>query len=48
MNLGEETENKEMLDKIKELVPKEADLSKVEYEGPDVALYVRNIATVVY
>jgi uncharacterized protein len=43
INLGEETENKEILDKIKELVPKEADLSKVEYEGPDVALYVKNI-----
>ncbi len=42
--MSEETENKEILEKIKELTPGEAKLSKVEYEGPDVALYVRNIA----
>jgi hypothetical protein len=39
-----ESENKELIDKIKELVPKEAGLSKIEYEGPDIAIYVKNIA----
>jgi hypothetical protein len=42
--LSEESENKEVVDKIKDLVPKDAALSKVEYEGPDIAIYVKNIS----
>ncbi len=42
--MSDESENKEIVDKIKELVPKEAALSKVEYEGPDIAIYVKNIS----
>jgi hypothetical protein len=41
---GERTENREIIDKIKELIPREAGLSKVEYEGPDIAIYVKNIS----
>ncbi|MEM3839002.1 MAG: beta-CASP ribonuclease aCPSF1 [Candidatus Micrarchaeaceae archaeon] len=42
--MSEETEEKEVIEKIKDLVPPEAALSKVEYEGPDIALYVKNIS----
>ncbi len=38
-----ESDNRDLIDKVKELVPKEAGLSKVEYEGPDIAIYVKNI-----
>ena len=41
--MGDEQENKAMLDKIKELIPKEAEVSKVEFEGPDIAVYAKNI-----
>ncbi len=40
------TVNKDVKDKIKELMPPEAELSEIEFEGPDVAVYVKNIAYV--
>ncbi len=39
-------ERKDTKEKIKELMPHEAELSEIEFEGPDVAVYVRNIAHV--
>ncbi len=45
--MSEETEkvdNKEIIERIKDLIPRDADLSKVEYEGPDIAIYVKNIS----
>ncbi len=39
-------ENKELLDKVKELMPSEAGLVKIEYEGPDIAVYVKNVGYV--
>jgi KH/beta-lactamase-domain protein len=42
----EKQEIKNVLDMIKELVPKEAGLTKVEFEGPDVAIYVKNVSAI--
>ncbi|MGA3020577.1 MAG: MBL fold metallo-hydrolase, partial [Candidatus Micrarchaeales archaeon] len=42
----EKQETKNVLDMIKELVPKEAGLTKVEFEGPDVAIYVKNVSAI--
>jgi uncharacterized protein len=39
-------EPKNILEAIKELIPKEAGLTKVEFEGPDVAIYVKNVAAI--
>jgi predicted metal-dependent RNase len=39
-------EEKNILNMVKELVPKEAELTKVEFEGPDVAVYVKNVAAI--
>ena len=36
-------DNKDIKEKIKELMPEEAELSEIEFEGPDVAVYVKNI-----
>ncbi len=36
-------ENKEIFEKVKELMPGEAGLAKIEFEGPDIAVYVKNI-----
>ena len=42
----EKHEAKSLLETIKELIPKEAGLTKVEFEGPDVAIYVKNVAAI--
>ncbi len=39
-------EEKNILNAVKELVPKEAGLTKAEFEGPDVAVYVKNVAAI--
>ncbi len=38
--------NKDIKERIKELMPAEAGLSNIEFEGPDVAVYVKDIAYV--
>ncbi len=43
---GESKENKELLDKVKGLMPQDAGVMEVEYEGPDIAVYVKNVALV--
>jgi hypothetical protein len=42
----EEEYNKEILDKVKGLIPSDAGTSTVEFEGPDVAIYVDNISAI--
>ncbi len=39
-------EAKNILEIVKELIPKEAGLTKVEFEGPDVAIYVKNVSAI--
>jgi len=39
-------EPKNILDAVKELIPKEAELTKVEFEGPDIAIYVKNVSAI--
>jgi hypothetical protein len=39
-------EAKNMLEIVKEILPKEAGLVKVEFEGPDVAVYAKNVAAI--
>ena len=48
MELEEEAkqEQKSIPEIVKEIMPKEAGLTKVDFEGPDVAIYVKNVATV--
>ncbi len=43
--MGEEY-NKELLEKVKGLIPADAGQSSVEFEGPDVAVYVDNISAI--
>ena len=43
---GDARENKDIREKIRELMPNEAELSDIEFEGPDVAVYVKNVAYV--
>ncbi len=43
---GKHHEDKAILDKVKELIPSEASMTKVEFEGPDIAIYVKNINAV--
>lgn len=43
---GEIKENKELLEKVKELIPADAGVGDVEYEGPDIAVYVKNVAQI--
>ena len=33
---------KEMEEKLKEIVPRNAEISKVEFEGPEVVVYTKN------
>ncbi len=40
----EKVEVKSILETVKSLVPSEAGLTKAEFEGPDVAIYVKNVA----
>ena len=42
--MSDEEYNKEILEKVKSLIPSDAGASKVEFEGPDVAVYVNNMA----
>ncbi len=39
-------ENKELLEKVKELIPAGAGVVDVEFEGPDIAVYVKEVAQV--
>ncbi len=43
---SETKENKELLERVKGLIPQEAGVVDVEYEGPDIAVYVKNVARV--
>ncbi len=38
--------DKGIFEKVRELVPKEANLTGIEYEGPDVAIYVKDISRI--
>ncbi|MDE1855206.1 MAG: beta-CASP ribonuclease aCPSF1 [Candidatus Micrarchaeota archaeon] len=42
----EKHETKGILETVKELVPKEAGLSKADFEGPDVVIYVKKVAAI--
>lgn len=42
----EKAEQKSILDTIESLVPQDVGFVKAEYEGPDIAVYVKNIAAV--
>lgn len=44
-NVARESE-KDIKERIRELMPGEAGLSTIEFEGPDVAVYVKNVAYV--
>ncbi len=44
--MSEEEYNNELLDKVKGLIPSDAGASSVEFEGPDVAVYVDNIPAI--
>ena len=44
--MSEDEYNKEILEKVKGMIPGEAGNSSVEFEGPDVAIYVDNIAAI--
>jgi KH/beta-lactamase-domain protein len=39
-------ETKNTIEIVKSLIPKEAGLTKAEFEGPDVAIYVKNVAAI--
>ncbi len=39
-------ENKELLERVKSLIPEVAGVTDVEFEGPDIAVYVKNVAQV--
>ncbi len=39
-------ENKELLERVKELIPAGAGVADVEFEGPDIAVYVKEVAQV--
>ncbi|MGC8671673.1 MAG: beta-CASP ribonuclease aCPSF1 [Candidatus Micrarchaeia archaeon] len=36
----------ELLEKLKEILPKEAEIIKAVYEGPDIAVYARNVSSI--
>jgi hypothetical protein len=42
----EKPKNKNILESVQELVPKEAGFVKAEYEGPDIAVYVKDIGVI--
>ncbi len=44
--MSDEEYNKEILDKVSSLIPADAATASVEYEGPDVAVYVNNIGAI--
>jgi KH/beta-lactamase-domain protein len=48
MQLAEEDkqETKGIIETVKELIPKEAGLTKAEFEGPDVVIYVKNVSAI--
>ncbi len=43
---GDARENRDIKERIRELMPNEAELSNIEFEGPDVAVYVKNVGFV--
>ena len=43
---GDIKENKELLEKVKELIPAGVGVVEVEYEGPDIAVYVKDVAKI--
>jgi KH/beta-lactamase-domain protein len=42
----EKHEAKNILETVKELVPKDAGLTKADFEGPDVVIYVKNVSAI--
>lgn len=46
MNAEKQESTKNILDSIEQLVPPDAGFVKAEYEGPDIAIYVKDIAAV--
>ncbi len=44
--MSEDEYNKEILEKVKGLIPSDAGASSVEFEGPDVAVYVDNVPAI--
>ncbi|MEM3781546.1 MAG: beta-CASP ribonuclease aCPSF1 [Candidatus Micrarchaeaceae archaeon] len=45
-NEKSEASANDILDRLKELLPKEAEATKIVFEGPDIAVYVRNISAI--
>ncbi len=46
MTEEEKHEAKNILETVKELVPKDAGLTKADFEGPDVVIYVKNVSAI--
>ncbi len=44
--MSEETTNKDLLEEVRRLMPAEAGVTKVDFEGPDVAVYVNDVSFV--
>ena len=44
--MSEETTNKDLLEEVRRLMPADAGVTKVDFEGPDVAVYVNNVSFV--
>ena len=44
--MSEETTNKDLLEEVKRLMPAAAGVTKVDFEGPDVAVYVNDVSFV--
>ncbi len=44
--MSEETTNKDLLEEVKRLMPAQAGVTKVDFEGPDVAVYVSDVSYV--
>ena len=44
--MNQEEYNKEILDKVSSMIPSDAGASSVDFEGPDVAVYVDNMAAI--
>jgi len=44
--VSEETTNKDLLEEVRRLMPAEAGVTKVDFEGPDVAVYVNDVSFV--
>ncbi len=44
--MSEEATNKDLLEEVRRLMPAEAGVTKVDFEGPDVAVYVNDVSFV--